>query len=272
MKFQKNSKQSGFSLIELLAVIAIIGLLSSIVLINVQSARQKAVISNGLRLSDSMRASIGDSLISYWSFDNGTAVDNWGNNDGTLVNSPTPITGIIDDAFEFDGNNTTGSYIDIGAPADLNLTGASITVEAWVYGESLESFDSVVSKTNSNWNEGYGIYYNSGTIRFFVSHYNQNMASINFSADKWHHIVGTYDGANVKIYLDATEGTSDNYTGNISSNTGDSVFIAAGGNSGYRWNGKIDEVKIYSEALPFSQIQKLYAEGAKRHGIAMSNN
>jgi hypothetical protein len=33
-------------------------------------------------------------------------------------------------------------------------------------------------------------------------------------------------------------------------------------------NGLIDNVRIYSQALSSAQVRKLYAEGAKKHGLA----
>lgn len=35
----------------------------------------------------------------------------------------------------------------------------------------------------------------------------------------------------------------------------------------YYFNGLIDEVRIYSEALASAQIKKLYAEGAEKRGL-----
>lgn len=37
----------------------------------------------------------------------------------------------------------------------------------------------------------------------------------------------------------------------------------------YYFNGAIDEVRIYEQALSAAEIQKHYAEGAARHNIAL---
>ena len=64
-------KDKAFTLIELLVVIAIVGLLSSIVLIGVNSARGKARIAKGLQFNKNIEHSLGDSMIARWCFDEG---------------------------------------------------------------------------------------------------------------------------------------------------------------------------------------------------------
>ena len=60
-------------------------------------------------------------MVSYWKFeeDNGTtAYDSVGSNDGTLVNSPTWTTGIIDGALSFDG---VDDFIEVPYSSTLDI-------------------------------------------------------------------------------------------------------------------------------------------------------
>ena len=60
-------------------------------------------------LSD--HASGEDGLIGYWKLDDGTATDSSGNNNhGTLIGGPTPTTGQIGGALNFDG---VDDYINV---------------------------------------------------------------------------------------------------------------------------------------------------------------
>ena len=87
-------KQKSFTLIELLVVIAIIGLLASIVIVNLAGTRGKASIARGLQFSQSVHHALGSEAVGIWSFDEGsgaTAYDasGYGNN-GTLYNFASP--------------------------------------------------------------------------------------------------------------------------------------------------------------------------------------
>ncbi len=64
-------KKRGFTLIELLVVISIISLLSSIVLANLSSVRNKGIIAAGQLFESNVNAKIGDELIAEYNFNEG---------------------------------------------------------------------------------------------------------------------------------------------------------------------------------------------------------
>ncbi len=90
------------------------------------------------------------------------------------------------------------------------------------------------------------------------THYNAT-ASGNINDDAWHHLAATYDGANMKIYVDGSlKSTNTNYSGILPSNN-DEVWIGrnySGSNGNF--TGTIDEVKIYNISLSATQIYQLY--------------
>ena len=82
-----------------------------------------------------------------------------------------------------------------------------------------------------------------------------------WSLQQWYHIVGTYDGASLKVYVDGSlVGTK---TTTINTNT-DFNHVGVGidtwwnGTYHYLCNGKVDEVKLYDYALSSSQVGELY--------------
>ena len=72
-----------------------------------------------------------EGLIAWWPLDETsgtTAIDMVGGNDGTYVNSPTPVMGNVAYALSFDGIN---DYVDLGNDSSLDIPG-SVTILAWV--------------------------------------------------------------------------------------------------------------------------------------------
>lgn len=77
----------------------------------------------------------------------------------------------------------------------------------------------------------------------------------------WYHVVGTYDGANVKIYVNGTLENSVSYTSTPA--TTDQPLVVGrwyGNFSDYYLNGQIDQTRIYSTALDSDQVSELYNE------------
>jgi hypothetical protein len=71
---------------------------------------------------------------------------------------------------------------------------------------------------------------------------------------QWQFVAGTYDGSTARIYVDGVQAASKTYTGNV----GDSNtwrIGAYGSPAGGFFDGKIDNVRIYSRALSASEIQ-----------------
>jgi len=90
----------------------------------------------------------------------------------------------------------------------------------------------------------------------------------------WHHIAVTVGGANThKIYLDGVEVASNDADtiGPSDMDSGATLYIGknvyGGGNSGF-WNGKIDDVRIYTSVLTLAEIKAIYYGG---YGIEVEN-
>lgn len=138
-----KNKRNSFTLIELLVVISIIGLLSSIVLVNLKSPRERARIAAGLQFSQSVFNALGSEAVGVWSFDEGSGTvvkdsSGYGNN-GTLAGTTLPSfvadtphyvvgTGAERYALSFNG---TDNYVDCGNNATLQIADV-ITLEAWI--------------------------------------------------------------------------------------------------------------------------------------------
>ncbi len=175
-------------------------------------------------------------------------------NDG-VVHGATWVNGKFGKALQFDGVN---DYVEISEGNSLNIT-AQITVEAWVY--SNNGWNTIVAKDCPyNTYKGYALgLTSSGRPIFRVGNGSTyyTVIAVNDIRNGWHHVVGTYDGSYLRIYVDGTEKASPvSFSGSIAS-TSVNVKIGIRPCAGY-FNGTIDEIRIYNRALTEEEIKSIY--------------
>jgi hypothetical protein len=77
------------------------------------------------------------------------------------------------------------------------------------------------------------------------------------NSGQWYHLVGTYDGENVKLYVGGTLVATTPTTGSIHA-IASPVTIGASNLIGSFFSGKIDDVTLWNRALSLSEIKSLY--------------
>lgn len=208
--------------------------------------------------------SLDSGLVGYWSF-NGpdisgtTAYDRSGQgNNGTLTNGPTQAIGKVGQALNFDG---VDDYVVVGSlsnPPSIN----AITMSSWIYWKSsTESYNTILE--NYGGSSGYGILLRSD--QKIASYFNNSGGYIDGGGSSvpfntWTHIVSTYDGANVKIYINGVLDQTLGWVGSFSNNTNLRIGHDQFG-AGRYFNGAIDDVRIYNRALSASEVKLLYNLG-----------
>lgn len=215
-------------------------------------------------------------LVSHWTFDEGSgtiAYDAVGPNDG-IIYGATWTNGISGEALSFDGVN---DYVNMG---DIDIT-TGITLSAWVYvtdymPDPTYSFGEIMSKEDSA--------YELGIWEFdikFIGQFGSTDSSYDdlktsgwpLGVDAWHHVAATYDGDKMRIYVDGVEEANKNRTGNINTNN-TPVWVGgrARGAGIYWFQGKIDDVRIYSHALSDADIGILYLQMLMTGGLQTQLN
>ncbi len=184
-----------------------------------------------------------------------TAADSTGNNNGTKTGAtdPNPVTtGQIDGAQDFSGDS-----VSVPSSASLNLT-TQITMSGWVTADSMTTWNSVLMKSSSSsWADGYGIYFN-GTLCGFVTSYSVNKVCNAFPPTATpRYLVVTYDGANMKMYLDGAQVATAAMSVAISTNSA-ALGIGTGAGGAYNWDGIIDELRISSTARSAAYVAASY--------------
>ena len=192
-------------------------------------------------------------------------------NDGTYLgrypNSPLPTlnqTGAVladsDTAAMFRISNNPTGYMPptqdtwVSIPHHASQVPNHLTIEAWfTMTTGQQTYASVVSKTAVNYSEGYGLYQYGGQLYFYINAlYNRIGVPIPPTTD-YRHVVATYDGEQMKLYLNNQLVGTRKFTGAIASAN---APLRIGKGYLLSWQGKIDEVALYDHALDTDEISE----------------
>jgi hypothetical protein len=173
--------------------------------------------------------------------------------------------------FEFDGTN---DYVTIPDSDDFDI-GPQNTMECWVKINTIGTDKLFFGKLNTWWFAmGYsaigvsanrlGISFNDGSA------WNGIQNTYNISIGTWYHLVATWDGTNIRLYvngvLESTSSDLSSKTWNTSSSTLD--IGGYSGNSSTSTNCDISNTRIYHDkALTASEVKQNYRNTKGRYGL-----
>jgi hypothetical protein len=159
------------------------------------------------------------------------------------------------DALDFDGTNDN---VLINSNSSLNIT-TSITLEAWIYATKNSGVQNVICKSSNSSNNGYIFPRTDDGWNNFVIylHLNGGWKTVSYpypALNEWHHLAATYDGSNIKLYLDGSLVKTQAATGTITVN---SNSLSIGNQPGFNeyFGGTADELRVWNVARTQSDIQ-----------------
>jgi len=156
----------------------------------------------------------------------------------------------------FDG---TTDYLDCGDNAVFDITGA-ITLSCWVNPSAINQHSLLLGRDDGTNRNYYLELYTDEKIYWTCNGLSdtQVVSSTTISANEWYHIAGTYDGSNLKLYINGLLEDSDASTGSIDND--DVSFTIGARESGIdrHFGGSMSDVKVYSSALTEAEVQSQY--------------
>ena len=212
-----------------------------------------------------------EGLISWWPGD-GSPEDIQDANDGRLENRATFASGIVGQAFSFDGVDDS---VQVADNANLNPGTGDFSVDFWmstdVSGVQLALLNKrAVCNAVSLWSILMGLdglltvemYQGGGRINANVF-----TSDISVNDGTWHHVALVRQTTTATLYLDgAVHGSGSTEGITIIANTarvrfGTDVCVGVNGVT-HPYKGELDEIQYFNVALTSSQIQDIYNAGA----------
>ncbi len=227
-------------------------------------------------------------MVAYWKLDdsNGTtAADCVGGHNGTVRGNPVWVDGRFGGALRFDGVGdrvNCGGGKDEGDPNTWADIAGPITVGAWIkVGAFKETNQVIVGKGNDTWRlnamgklRRVQFTGNIQPARWRV----QTKRKTKLNDNKWHHLVGVYEGSTASLYVDGTLELSLKNARQIKKSNNDVFIGGLGIAEASRWRGYIDDVVLFNHALSEEEVRNLYelsgeyfrSEGLRSLGVALA--
>ena len=206
--------------------------------------------------------------MAHWSFDDGTGnqvTDSSGNGNHGTINEVKWVMGAVNAA----GQLGYQAGVQVGHDPSLLPDGA-LTIQAWIkpWDPQYGQHPTIVRKNGSYALEltpgkslGLALWL-GGEKRFFETKHKD------WPNGKWQHVAATYDGQEVRLYVNGGLDSTHAASGIISSSSSDCFLGAENGR--FFFNGTLDEVRLDGSALSSKEIAEASWKG--RYEMARRDN
>ena len=216
-------------------------------------------------------ADLAEGLVVYFTFDNvkgKTIVDDSGNGlDADIIANTEIVDGKYGKAIRITKEGP--DCVNVPAADELKITG-EITMAAWInqdgWNNNSQWFDKNCHNGGEHSSYGIGAFGDGASFNMFLGTGNSRPtlnAPHKMDAKKWHHVVGTYDGSTMRVYVDGEVAAEKDEKFDFKGTNDQDLRIGCSKDRPqYTFeNGSIDEAAVWRRALSEAEIQEIANEG-----------
>lgn len=162
-----------------------------------------------------------------------------------------------------------GRYVRADGKIDLQITN-QITLAGWISGDMGQTTGQniyIIGKPDSFALRIKRVDDTTGVIGMIfkkrddpvpVGWNEENDATVNILDNNWHHVAATYDGSNIKLYVDGVLKKTSSGFGDSIYDSGQPLYFGAYAPSYGLFTGYLDELRVYNKALSDAEVSTLY--------------
>ncbi len=207
-------------------------------------------------------------LVAYWPFD-GDANDRSVSMNNGVINGVTFTTNRLGNTNGACFFNDSGTYVGVPDSSTLDVT--NMTLAFWFRMDSSTTARELVNKMGAEGTQSlsFGSEYSGGNGRiYFRICTGGSLGSLTdlpsttvIAMGTWYHFAGTYDGSEMKIYINGVLENSTPKTGAIYNSAEEVKIGRYGYYSGWVFHGAIDNVAIWNRAVSSNEVWEVYDAG-----------
>ena len=216
-------------------------------------------------------ADVFEGLVVYFTFDNvkgKTIVDDSGNGlDADIIANTEIVPGKYGDAIRITEEGP--DCVNVPAAEELKIEG-EITMAAWIYRDAWDRnaqwFDKNCHNGGEHSSYGIGVFGDGTNFNMFLGT-GSGRPTLNkphsLKEKTWHHVVGTYDGTTMKVYVDGEVAAEQDQVFDFKGTNDQDLRIGCSKDRArYTFeNGSIDDAAVWRRALSQDEIQAIMNTG-----------
>lgn len=184
-------------------------------------------------------------LVSYFKFNDNLKDEMNNTPEGTNTGAAPFVTGKSGKAISLNGTNQKITF-----DRKVFKSGNAVSVAFWVRSQHIMGVIFALGCSDFTF-ASVGDQYH-----FSISTTTTESAFGSYTSGTWTHIAGTYDGTDIKLYINGVLTSTTNHPGTIT-NLNRNLYIGQNEGSSY-WEGTVDELFIYGRAITQAEVTQLY--------------